>query len=132
MSSVRKEFQPEKQPEDASSHAHGHQTLPLRLLRQGVPQELRPEEALIDSQFGCIDVPSTTRDTCAWYRGGSAARDVLVARGSTVTSPGTVLGTFCSTEPFFSLRSISRGIIKGISKGFEMNVEIGERKRAKE
>lgn len=77
---MRQEFQPEEQPEDPPSHAHGHQTLPLCVLRQGVPQELRPQEALVDSQFGCIDVTAAAGDTCARYRGRGATGDVLVFR----------------------------------------------------
>lgn len=129
MSRVCKEFQPEKQPEDPPSHAHGHQTLPLRLLRQGVPQELRPEEALIDSQFGCIDVPSTTRDTCAWYRGRSAARDVLVGAWIDCEKSRYRARDILFYRALLFASFDFETNYKGISKGF--HVEIGEG-RAKE
>ena len=85
VSRVLQEFQPEEQPEDPPSHAHGHQAVPLCLLRQSVPQELRPQEALVDSQFGGIDVAAAAGDTCARYRGRRATGDVLVIAASLVS-----------------------------------------------
>ncbi|KAK1122102.1 hypothetical protein K0M31_009942 [Melipona bicolor] len=94
VSRLFQEFQPEEQPEDPPSHAHGHQALPLCLLRQGVPQELRPQEALVDAQFGGIDVAAAAAgDTCARHRGRRATGDVLVIL-STDSESRIALGKF--------------------------------------
>ena len=47
---VRAQLQSAQQPQDPPAHPHGHQAVSLRLLRQGVPAQLRSAPALAHPQ----------------------------------------------------------------------------------
>lgn len=50
MPGLRSKLQPTQQPENPPPHSHGSQTLRVYLVRQGVSQKLRPEEARVDAR----------------------------------------------------------------------------------